>query len=115
MMMCVCLNLFIYLIGFTYFEEMTGLSQLLSNIYPTELPAVTQESCILFCRFDFSTRCRETIEVEKIDLFLLCGGSYVHVRVDFHFISFQSQPGGKGQYDVILYCRLHFTFSNVIS
>lgn len=39
-------------------------------------------------RFDFSTRCRETIEVEKIDLFLLCGGSYVHVRVTsilFHF------------------------------
>ena len=72
-----------------------------------ELPAVTQESCILFCRFDFSTRCREKIEVEKIDLFLLCGGSYVHVRVDFHFISFQSQPGGKGQYHVILYCRLH--------
>nr|POF10427.1 callose synthase 12 [Quercus suber] len=46
-------------------------------------------------RFDFSTRCRETIEIEKIDLFLLCGGSYVHVRVDFHFISFQSQPGGN--------------------
>nr|POE71252.1 callose synthase 12 [Quercus suber] len=50
-------------------------------------------------RFDFSTMCRETIEAEKIDLFLLCGGSYVHVRVDFHFISFQSQPGG-----LICYC-----------
>ena len=69
----------------------------------------------MFCRFDFSMRCRETIEVERLDLFLLCGGSYVYARVGFHFVSFRFQLGGKGQYHVILHCRLHFPFCNVIS